>query len=48
MQFKQFCIVSDMKTIKINDETHRKLTITLGALMAQTGKPHTYQDAKEE
>jgi hypothetical protein len=37
-----------MKTIKIDDEIHRKLTITLGTLMAQTDKPHTYQDAKEE
>jgi metal-responsive CopG/Arc/MetJ family transcriptional regulator len=34
-----------MKTIKIDDEIHRKLTITLGTLMAQTGKPQTYQDA---
>jgi hypothetical protein len=33
-----------MKTIKIDDEIHRKLTITLGTLMAQTGKPQTYQD----
>jgi len=34
-----------MKTIRIDDEIHRKLTITLGTLMAQTGKPQTYQDA---
>jgi metal-responsive CopG/Arc/MetJ family transcriptional regulator len=34
-----------MKTIRISDETHRKLTATLGILMAQTGKPQTYQDA---
>jgi len=36
-----------MKTIRISDETHRKLTATLGTLMAQTGKPQTYQDAVE-
>jgi CRISPR/Cas system CSM-associated protein Csm2 small subunit len=33
-----------MKTIKISDEAHRKLTATLGALMAQSGKTQTYQD----
>jgi hypothetical protein len=36
-----------MKTIKISDEAHRKLTATLGTLMAQTGKMQTYQDAIE-
>jgi hypothetical protein len=34
-----------MKTIKISDEAHRKLTATLGMLMAETGKMQTYQDA---
>lgn len=33
-----------MKTVKISDEAHRKLTATLGTLMAQTGKMQTYQD----
>lgn len=36
-----------MKTLKISDEIHRKLTATLGTLMAQTGKMQTYQDAIE-
>jgi hypothetical protein len=36
-----------MKTIKISDEAHRKLTATLGTLIAQTGKMQTYQDAIE-
>jgi Arc/MetJ-type ribon-helix-helix transcriptional regulator len=36
-----------MKTIKISNEVHRKLTETLGTLMAQTGKMRTYQDAIE-
>jgi hypothetical protein len=36
-----------MKTLRISDETHRKLTATLGTLMAQTGKPQTYQDVVE-
>ena len=36
-----------MKTLKISDEAHRKLTGTVGTLMAQTGKMQTYQDAIE-
>jgi hypothetical protein len=36
-----------MKTIKISDYAHQKLTATLGTLMAQTGKMQTYQDAIE-
>ena len=36
-----------MKTIKISDGAHKKLTATLGTLMAQTGKMQTYQDAIE-
>jgi GGDEF domain-containing protein len=34
-----------MKTLKISDDIHRKLTARLGTLMAQTGKMQTYQDA---
>lgn len=34
-----------MKTLRISDEAHRKLTATLGTIMAQTGKMKTYQDA---
>jgi hypothetical protein len=37
----------EMKTPKISDEIHRKLTATVGTLMAQTGKMQTYQDAIE-
>jgi len=37
-----------MKTLRISDETHRKLTATLGTLMAQTGKMQTYQDTIEK
>jgi len=36
-----------MKTLRISDEIHRKLTATVGTLMAQTGKMQTYQDAVE-
>jgi len=36
-----------MKTLRISDEIHRKLTATVGTLMAQTGKMQTYQDAIE-
>ena len=36
-----------MKTLRILDEIHRKLTATVGTLMAQTGKMQTYQDAIE-
>jgi len=31
-----------MKTLRISDETHRKLTATLGMLMAETGRLQTY------
>jgi len=34
-----------MKTIRISDQMHRKLTAVLGTLVAQTGKMQTYQDA---
>ena len=36
-----------MKTLRISDKIHRKLTATVGTLMAQTGKMQTYQDAIE-
>jgi hypothetical protein len=36
-----------MRTIKITDETHKKLTVTLGSLMARTGTLQTYSDATE-
>jgi hypothetical protein len=36
-----------MKTLRISDEIHRKLTATVGTLMALTGKMQTYQDAIE-
>ncbi|MEM1590042.1 MAG: hypothetical protein QW175_06460 [Candidatus Bathyarchaeia archaeon] len=33
-----------MKTIRVSDETHKKLTEILGKLMAETGKMKTYDD----
>jgi hypothetical protein len=36
-----------MKTLKISDDVHQKLTALLGELMAQTSKMQTYQDAIE-
>jgi len=36
-----------MKTLRISDDVHRKLTATVGTLMAQTGKMQTYHDAIE-
>ncbi|MEM2129388.1 MAG: ribbon-helix-helix domain-containing protein [Candidatus Bathyarchaeia archaeon] len=36
-----------MKTLRISDHLHRKLTATLGTLVAQTGKMQTYEDAIE-
>jgi hypothetical protein len=35
----------EVKTLRISDEVHRKLTAALGALMAETGKMQTYDDA---
>lgn len=35
----------EVATLRISDEVHRKLTATLGALMAETGKMQTYDDA---
>ena len=36
-----------VKTLKISDDVHQKLTSLLGELMAQTSKMQTYQDAIE-
>ena len=36
-----------MKTLKISDEAHAKLTSIVGRLMAETGKMKTYSDAIE-
>jgi hypothetical protein len=36
-----------MKTLRISDDVHRKLTAAVGTLMAQTGKMQTCQDAIE-
>jgi Arc/MetJ-type ribon-helix-helix transcriptional regulator len=36
-----------MRTLRVSDAIHRKLTATLGTLMAQTGKMQTYQDVIE-
>lgn len=36
-----------MKTLKISDEAHAKLTSVVGRLMATTGKMKTYSDAIE-
>lgn len=36
-----------MKTLRISDEAHDRLTSVLGRLMAETGKMKTYSDAIE-
>jgi hypothetical protein len=36
-----------LKTLKISDEAHAKLTSVVGRLMAETGKMKTYCDAIE-
>jgi hypothetical protein len=36
-----------LKTLKISDEAHAKLTSVVGRLMAETGKAKTYSDAVE-
>lgn len=41
------CKESRVKTRRISDETHRKLTVIFGTLMVQTSKMQTYQDAIE-
>lgn len=38
---------SRVKTRRISDETHRKLTVIFGTFMVQTSKMQTYQDAIE-
>jgi Arc/MetJ-type ribon-helix-helix transcriptional regulator len=37
--------VGRMKTLRISEDIHQKLTALLGELMAQTSKMQTYQDA---
>ena len=39
--------VKNMKTLRISDDVHQKLTALLGELTAQTMKMQTYQDAIE-
>ncbi|MCW4003430.1 MAG: hypothetical protein NWE95_05920 [Candidatus Bathyarchaeota archaeon] len=36
-----------MKTVRVSDETHKKLTRLLGELMAKTGKAQTFNDVIE-
>jgi hypothetical protein len=36
-----------LKTLKISDEAHVKLTSVVGKLMAESGKTKTYSDAIE-
>jgi Arc/MetJ-type ribon-helix-helix transcriptional regulator len=36
-----------MKTLRISDGVHGKMTATVGTLMAQTGKMQTYEDVME-
>jgi hypothetical protein len=36
-----------LKTLRISDEAHAKLTSVVGRLMAETGKMKTYSDAIE-
>jgi hypothetical protein len=35
----------EVPTLRISDQAHRKLTAALGALMAETGKMQTYDNA---
>jgi hypothetical protein len=37
----------DVKTLRISDEAHAKLTSVAGRLIAETGKMKTYSDAIE-
>lgn len=39
--------IAFMKTLRISDDVHQKLTALLGELVAQTSKMQTYQDAIE-
>lgn len=36
-----------MKTLRISDQAHAKLTSVVGRLMAETGRTKTYSDAIE-
>lgn len=36
-----------IKTLRISDQMHRKLTATLGTLVTQTDKMQTYEDTIE-
>jgi len=36
-----------LKTLRVSDEVHAKLTAILGTLMAQSGKMQTYEDVIE-
>lgn len=36
-----------MKTLRISDDAHGRLTVAVGRLMAETGKMKTYSDAIE-
>jgi Arc/MetJ-type ribon-helix-helix transcriptional regulator len=40
-------LAKKMKTLRISDDVHQKLTALLGELMAQTSRMQTYQDAIE-
>ena len=37
--------MNDVKTLKISEDIHQKLTALMGELMTQTSKMQTYQDA---
>ena len=43
----EHCMVTYMKTIRIDDETYKRLTVTLGTLMAQNKRMVTYSEAIE-
>ncbi len=38
----------ELKTVRISDETHKKLTRLLGERMAKTGKAQTFNDVIED
>jgi Arc/MetJ-type ribon-helix-helix transcriptional regulator len=44
-QYLQHKPCESMKTLRISEDIHQKLTTLLGELMAQTSKMQTYQDA---
>jgi hypothetical protein len=37
-----------LKTVRVSEETHKKLTCLLGELMAKTGKAQTFNDVIED